>query len=138
MSLPPIVMFPAVQWADLHQRPHHFARLFAARGHRVVWVEGRDLGVQAPDPIWRALEDHSTWRRLAAVQETHGGVKIVRPVVEVANDHGVRAGSRRNWLRGLMQTNYLSGGITWIGYVAWIDAVLSFSGSGRIVYDCCD
>jgi GT2 family glycosyltransferase/glycosyltransferase involved in cell wall biosynthesis len=46
--LPDVVLFSIVPWHALTQRPHHFARGLAARGHRVFWIETR----LRSDPNW--------------------------------------------------------------------------------------
>jgi glycosyltransferase involved in cell wall biosynthesis len=38
-SVPAVVFFNTVSWNSVAQRPHHFARGLAARGHQVFWVE---------------------------------------------------------------------------------------------------
>lgn len=54
-SLPDVIFFNIIPWKALTQRPHHFARALAERGHRVFWIE-TDL---RPDANWwsgRAFE----------------------------------------------------------------------------------
>jgi GT2 family glycosyltransferase/glycosyltransferase involved in cell wall biosynthesis len=38
-ALPDVFLFNIIPWKALVQRPHHFARGLAERGHRVFWVE---------------------------------------------------------------------------------------------------
>jgi GT2 family glycosyltransferase/glycosyltransferase involved in cell wall biosynthesis len=38
-SLPDVFFFNIIPWNSLTQRPHHFARGLAERGHRVFWIE---------------------------------------------------------------------------------------------------
>lgn len=43
-----VLLFSVVPWDHLVQRPHHFARGLAARGHRVYWV---DIMLKEPDRL---------------------------------------------------------------------------------------
>lgn len=45
---PDILLFSVIAWDHLVQRPHHFARQFAARGHRVFWV---DVKLKPPQDV---------------------------------------------------------------------------------------
>src|SRR5262249_48482666 len=45
---PDILMFSVIAWNHLVQRPHHFARGLASRGHRVYWV---DIRLKPPDRV---------------------------------------------------------------------------------------
>jgi GT2 family glycosyltransferase/glycosyltransferase involved in cell wall biosynthesis len=45
---PDILFFSVVPWDHLVQRPHHFARELALRGHRVFWV---DLRLKPPELV---------------------------------------------------------------------------------------
>lgn len=38
-SLPDVIFFNIIRWTTLTQRPQHFARGLAERGHRVFWIE---------------------------------------------------------------------------------------------------
>jgi len=45
---PDVLLFSVVPWDHLVQRPHHFARELALRGHRVYWV---DLRLKPPELV---------------------------------------------------------------------------------------
>ena len=45
---PDIIQFNIIGWDHLTQRPHHFAREFAAHGYRVFWV---DVKLKPPEKI---------------------------------------------------------------------------------------
>jgi len=45
---PDVLLFSVVPWDHLVQRPHHFARQLALRGHRVYWV---DLRLKPPESV---------------------------------------------------------------------------------------
>ena len=54
-SLPDVILFNIIPWKALVQRPHHFARGLAERGHRVFWIE---TGLRSDGNWWtgRAFE----------------------------------------------------------------------------------
>lgn len=45
---PDVLLFSVIQWDHLVQRPHHFAKGLASRGHRVYWV---DIRLTPPDRL---------------------------------------------------------------------------------------
>ena len=72
-ELPEIVLFSIVPWDSLVQRPHHFARGLAARGHRVFWVD-------------TALSSRSIWWTGQPLEEVAAGVRLIQlpgPVPDV-------------------------------------------------------
>jgi GT2 family glycosyltransferase len=72
-EVPEIFLFSIVPWASLVQRPHHFARGLAARGHPVFWVNP-------------ALSLRSTWWTGQPFEEVAPGVRLIElpgPVPDV-------------------------------------------------------
>jgi GT2 family glycosyltransferase/glycosyltransferase involved in cell wall biosynthesis len=55
-GLPDILLFSAVPWDHPVQRPHHFARGLAVRGHRVFWVDLRFKPPEYPASLPQELE----------------------------------------------------------------------------------
>lgn len=57
-ALPDVMLFNIISWKALTQRPHHFARGLAERGHRVFWF---DTGLRCDQNWWsgRPLEQVS-------------------------------------------------------------------------------
>jgi GT2 family glycosyltransferase/glycosyltransferase involved in cell wall biosynthesis len=53
---PDVFLFSVVPWNHLIQRPHHFARGLASRGHRVFWVDLRLKPPELVDPGSRPRE----------------------------------------------------------------------------------
>lgn len=48
-SRPDVMLFNIIPWQALTQRPHHFARGLAERGHRVFWL---DTGLRSDQNWW--------------------------------------------------------------------------------------
>ncbi len=53
---PDVFLFNIIPWDHLVQRPHHFARGLASRGHRVYWVDIRLRGPDRVDPAFLVQE----------------------------------------------------------------------------------
>ena len=64
-EVPEIFLFSIVPWDSLVQRPHHFARGLAARGHRVFWVD-------------TVLSSRSAWWTGQPLEEVARGVRLIQ------------------------------------------------------------
>jgi GT2 family glycosyltransferase/glycosyltransferase involved in cell wall biosynthesis len=70
---PGIFQFNIIGWDHLTQRPHHFARQFAARGYRVFWV---DVKLKPPEKVNPALPPYELEPRILYIElpATNGSI----------------------------------------------------------------
>lgn len=72
LSQPDVILFNIISWTALTQRPHHFARGLAAKGHRVFWVDVdlKEPGTTDSGTLLRELEPNILQVELPACATT--------------------------------------------------------------------
>ncbi len=131
-TVPDVLLFNIVGWTHLIQRPHHFARGLARRGHRVFWI---DVQLQPPAladsaMLARRLEPNLFYVELPAAK---GELYLLRWAPAVVDAMEAAIGF-------LQRAHGIDRAVQLVNFPKWMPLVdrLRSAFGWPVVYDCLD